>query len=88
MVSEEIGLADFLERTASSALETDLGEFIVQIDHDHPSHIVRPIIHKNRGEIAASFEREGFGAYNDEPEVITRRARGSCERSTWPPTWG
>ena len=75
MVSEEIGLAHFLEQQGMEALETDLGEFIVQIDHDHPSHIVRPIIHKNRGEIARSFEREGLGAYNDDPKTITRRAR-------------
>ncbi len=75
MVSEEIELADYLGRHGIEALETDLGEFIVQIDHDHPSHIVRPIIHKNRREIAASFEKNGLGAYNDEPEVITRRAR-------------
>ena len=75
MVSEEIELAHFLERHGMEALETDLGEFIVQIDHDHPSHIVRPIIHKNRREIATSFEREGLGAYNDDPGVITRRAR-------------
>ena len=75
MVSEEIGLAAYLEARGIEALETDLGEFIVQIDHDHPSHIVRPIIHKNRAEIARSFEREGLGAYNDDPETITRRAR-------------
>lgn len=75
MVSEEIELAHFLEQHGIEALETDLGEFIVQIDHDHPSHIVRPIIHKSRREIAVSFEREGLGAYNDDPETITRRAR-------------
>jgi L-lactate dehydrogenase complex protein LldF len=75
MVSEEIELAHYLEKHGIEALETDLGEFIVQIDHDHPSHIVRPIIHKNRREIARSFEREGLGAYNDDPETITRRAR-------------
>ncbi len=75
MVSEEIELAHYLEQHGIEALETDLGEFIVQIDHDHPSHIVRPIIHKNRREIARSFEREGLGAYNDDPQTITRRAR-------------
>jgi L-lactate dehydrogenase complex protein LldF len=75
MVSEEIELAHYLEKHGMEALETDLGEFIIQIDHDHPSHIVRPIIHKNRREIAKSFEREGLGAYNDDPETITRRAR-------------
>jgi L-lactate dehydrogenase complex protein LldF len=75
MVSEEIELAHFLEGHGIECLETDLGEFIVQIDHDHPSHIVRPIIHKNRREIATSFEKHGLGAYDDSPEVITRRAR-------------
>lgn len=75
MVSEEIELEHYLDRHGIETLETDLGEFIVQIDHDHPSHIVKPIIHKNRREIAKSFEREGLGAYNDDPETITRRAR-------------
>lgn len=75
MVSEETELAHFLEKHGIEALETDLGEFIVQIDHDHPSHIVKPIIHKNRREIATSFEKNGLGAYNDDPQTITRRAR-------------
>jgi len=75
MVSEEIELEHFLEKHGVESLETDLGEFIVQLDHDHPSHIVKPIIHKNRREIAASFEKNGLGDFNDEPETITRRAR-------------
>jgi L-lactate dehydrogenase complex protein LldF len=75
MVSEETELAHFLEGQGIECVETDLGEFIVQIDHDHPSHIVKPIIHKNRREIATSFEKNGLGAYNDDPETITRRAR-------------
>lgn len=75
MVSEEIHLADHLQKNGITCVETDLGEFIIQIDGDHPSHIVKPIIHKNRRDIAKSFEREGLGAYDDEPEVITRRAR-------------
>ncbi|HVZ63737.1 MAG TPA: LutB/LldF family L-lactate oxidation iron-sulfur protein [Lacunisphaera sp.] len=75
MVSEETELAPFLEKEGVECLETDLGEFIVQIAHDHPSHIVKPIIHKNRREIATLFEQNGLGAYNDDPETITRRAR-------------
>lgn len=75
MVSEEIKLGEFLEKNGIESLETDLGEFIVQLDHDHPSHIVRPIIHKSRREIAVCFEKNGLGAYNDEPAVITMRAR-------------
>lgn len=75
MVSEETELVPYLEKHGMEAVETDLGEFIVQIDGDHPSHIVTPIIHKNRQEVARSFEREGLGAYDDDPTTITRRAR-------------
>ena len=75
MASEEIELNAHLAEHGIRTLETDLGEFIVQIDHDHPSHIVKPIIHKNRRQIARSFEREGLGAYDDDPATITRRAR-------------
>lgn len=75
MVTEEIHLNDHLANRGIESVESDLGEYIVQIDGDHPSHIVRPIIHKTRGDIARSFEREGLGDYNDDPETITRRAR-------------
>lgn len=75
MVSEETELVPFLEKHGMEAVETDLGEYIVQIDGDHPSHIVTPIIHKTRQDVARSFEREGLGEYNDDPETITRRAR-------------
>jgi L-lactate dehydrogenase complex protein LldF len=75
MVSEEIRLSEYLARRGISSLETDLGEFVVQLGKDHPSHIVKPILHKNRREIAGIFEREGLGPYDDTPEVITRRAR-------------
>ncbi|MEX0326578.1 MAG: LUD domain-containing protein, partial [Puniceicoccaceae bacterium] len=75
MVTEETHLLPYLEQNGMEVVETDLGEFIVQIDGDHPSHIVTPIIHKNRRDIAKSFEREGLGDYNDDPETITRRAR-------------
>jgi len=80
MVSEETELVPFLEKHGMEAVESDLGEFIVQIDHDHPSHIVMPIIHKNRREVARSFEREGLGAYDEDPQTITRRARNHLRR--------
>ncbi|MEX2578945.1 MAG: LutB/LldF family L-lactate oxidation iron-sulfur protein [Verrucomicrobiales bacterium] len=75
MATEEIHLNDHLAANGVDCLETDLGEFIVQIDRDTPSHIVRPIIHKNRREIAESFEAHGLGEYDDDPATITRRAR-------------
>jgi L-lactate dehydrogenase complex protein LldF len=80
MVSEEIELAHYLEQRGIECLETDLGEFVVQISEDKPSHIVKPIIHKNRREIAETFEERGLGAYDDTPEVITRRAREFLRR--------
>ncbi|KAF0096204.1 MAG: hypothetical protein E1N59_171 [Puniceicoccaceae bacterium 5H] len=75
MASEEIELNDFLTEKGYDMVETDLGEFILQLDEDHPSHVVKPIIHKNRRQIAKTFEKHGLGEYNDEPEVITQRAR-------------
>ena len=75
MVTEEIELLPFLESHGLEAIETDLGEYIVQIDGDHPSHIVSPIIHKNRKQVARSFEREGIGEYTEDPEELTRIAR-------------
>jgi L-lactate dehydrogenase complex protein LldF len=76
MAAEEIHLNPFLIENGVECLESDLGEFIIQLDDDIPSHIVKPIIHKNRREIAATFLREGIAAdYNDDPETITRRAR-------------
>lgn len=75
MATEEIHLVPYLEKNGIESLETDLGEFIVQIDGDHPSHIVKPILHKSRRDIAQSFEKHGLGEYNDDPATITRRAR-------------
>ena len=75
MVSEEIELDAYLRERGIESLETDLGEYIVQLDHDHPSHIVKPIIHKTRGQIARLFAKNGLGDYDDDPGVITQRAR-------------
>ncbi len=75
MVSEEIDLAHALEETGMDVVETDLGEFIVQISHDRPSHLVAPIVHKDRASIAKLFS-EYFGTpYNDDPHALTQQAR-------------
>jgi L-lactate dehydrogenase complex protein LldF len=75
MVSEEIGLAHELEKMHMEVVETDLGEFIVQISGDTPSHIVQPIIHKDKASIAKLFS-EYFGTpYCDDPHVLTQQAR-------------
>lgn len=75
MVSEEIELSHELERTGMEVVETDLGEFIVQISGDTPSHIVQPIIHKDKASIAKLFS-EYFGTpYCDDPHALTQQAR-------------
>lgn len=75
MATEEIHLNRHLEEAGFQVVETDLGEFVVQIDHDTPSHIVTPIIHKNRRQVAESFQREKLGPYTEVPEDLTMQAR-------------
>jgi L-lactate dehydrogenase complex protein LldF len=65
MVTEEIGLNRALEDAGIRVVETDLGEFVVQIAEDRPSHIITPIIHKRREDVAALFKAK-LGARDDE----------------------
>jgi len=55
MVSEECGLNDALELAGVKVMETDLGEYILQLAHEAPSHIVAPVVHKNKEEISDLF---------------------------------
>ena len=75
MATEEIHLNKTLEANGFQPIETDLGEFVVQIDDDVPTHIVTPIIHKNRGEISKSFLREKLGPETTVPEELAAQAR-------------
>ena len=74
MVSEEIELNDALAKAGVDVLETDLGEFIVQIDRDHPSHIVAPIIHKSKEQVAESFRTKLGAAPDDLKDVPSMTA--------------
>ncbi len=58
MASEEIGLNHFLADHGIEALESDMGEYIVQLDHSTPSHIIMPAIHKNKKQIAHLFHEK------------------------------
>ncbi|NCO59620.1 MAG: iron-sulfur cluster-binding protein [Deltaproteobacteria bacterium CG23_combo_of_CG06-09_8_20_14_all_51_20] len=55
MVSEETGLNRALEKAGIEVTETDMGEYIVQLAHERPSHLVGPAIHKNKEQIADLF---------------------------------
>ena len=56
MVGEEIAINDALEAAGLEVVETDLGEYIIQIAHEPPSHIIAPAVHKTRAQIARLFE--------------------------------
>jgi len=58
MVTEEIGLTAFLEREGIETVETDLGEFIVQLAQEPSSHIVVPALHKSRQDVSELFQRK------------------------------
>ena len=83
MATQEIGLNEYLEEQGIEAFETDLAELIVQLDHDKPSHILVPAIHKNRTEIRDIFLREMPGAdpaLTNEPPVLAMAAREHLRR--------
>ena len=61
MTAEEIGLNPYLERHGIKPVETDLGEWIIQLAKETPSHMIMPAIHKNRFQVAELFRK-----YTDE----------------------
>jgi len=75
MATEEIHLNDALEAAGVTPIETDLGEYIIQLAHERPSHIIAPAIHKTKGQVAELFARELKRETVADPEVLTRIAR-------------
>src|SRR5690348_16896748 len=75
MTSEEIHLNHALEHEGFEVVESDLGEFIVQLRKEAPYHIVFPAMHLTRGEISELFTKELGSAPTDNPEDLTMIAR-------------
>lgn len=75
MVSEEIKLNDFLEQKGYKVVETDLGEWIVQLAKEKPSHITAPALHKTKEEVAEILSRELNIPIPAEAKEIVRVAR-------------
>lgn len=76
MTTEEIHLNHALEAANVQPVETDLGEWIIQLAHEPPSHIIGPAIHKTREQVAALFSREvGRPLPPDDVGVLTAEAR-------------
>jgi L-lactate dehydrogenase complex protein LldF len=75
MVTEEIHLNAFLEKNGIESVETDLGEYIQQLDGESPYHIVTPAMHKSKEDVAKLFAQKLGTEPNLTPEQLTQVAR-------------
>ena len=73
MVTEEIALNPFLEANGIRPIETDLGEYIVQLRHEPPSHIIAPAFHLNKEDVAQTF-RAAHNALDPDRNLSERTA--------------
>ncbi|MEE8271113.1 MAG: lactate utilization protein B [Alphaproteobacteria bacterium] len=78
MVAEEIGLNEHLQRNGLTPIETDLGEYIIQLRGELPSHIIAPAIHLVKEQIAESFRRHHTQFDPDRP---LDEARAICDEA-------
>ncbi|MFQ6082239.1 MAG: LUD domain-containing protein [Candidatus Aminicenantia bacterium] len=75
MVSEEIELNAYLQKKGIQVIETDLGEWIIQLANERPSHLTAPVLHKTREEIAQILSKHLNQTVPPEPSKITEVAR-------------
>jgi len=75
MVTEEIGLNAALEAAGHHVVETDLGEFIIQLRGERPAHIITPAVHLRRQEVAQTFHQKLGMPYTEDVEAMTATAR-------------
>ena len=75
MVTEEIHLNDALEAADLEVVETDLGEFIIQLAGETPSHIIAPVMHKTRYDVGELFSEKLGVDYTDDPQELNGIAR-------------
>jgi len=75
MISAEINIDQALEAAGIEVVETDLGEYIIQLAGDKPSHIIAPCIHLDRNQIGALFADKLGIDYSNDPPTLTMAAR-------------
>jgi len=81
MVSEEVEFNHAMQAAGIEAFESDMGEYIVQLAGEKPSHIIMPAIHKTKQEIAALFAKEIPGvAYTEDVDALIRIGRKVLRR--------
>jgi len=77
MTTEETGLNGAMDAAGVHPVETDLGEYIVQLLGDRPSHILAPAVHLSAAQVAELFERESGQSFDsDDTQALVRYARG------------
>ncbi|WP_137820316.1 LutB/LldF family L-lactate oxidation iron-sulfur protein [Pseudomonas sp. 2FG] len=80
MVSEEMEMNHVLAEQGIECLESDMGEFIVQLDHEKPSHIIMPAIHKNAGQVASLFHDKLGVEYTKDVDQLIQTGRRVLRR--------
>jgi L-lactate dehydrogenase complex protein LldF len=80
MVSEECALNEALEAAGIEVVETDLGEYILQLAKEPPSHIVAPVVHKTREEVSDLFHEKHRTPRKTDIAALTREAREMLRR--------
>jgi L-lactate dehydrogenase complex protein LldF len=79
MIGEEIGINEFLEANGVTPVETDLGEYIIQLRHEPPSHIIAPAVHVTRAQVERAFRAHHTELATDrnldEPASLLTEAR-------------
>jgi L-lactate dehydrogenase complex protein LldF len=80
MLSEELGVNDYLEKQGVAVRETDLGEYIIQLLGEPPSHIVGPAIHRSLDDCRRLFHETLGTAPDADPETLAAAARSALRR--------
>jgi len=80
MVTEEIGLNHVLEDAGIEVVETDLGEYIIQLAGERPSHIIAPAVHQTTQQVAELFTEHLKQKVDGSPEALTEVARETLRR--------
>jgi L-lactate dehydrogenase complex protein LldF len=79
MITEEMALNDFLSENGIEPIETDLGEYIIQLADEYPSHIIAPALHKTKDQVTELFhvkhQQYGLTERQTDPQALVNEAR-------------
>jgi L-lactate dehydrogenase complex protein LldF len=81
MMSEEIDLNPALEDAGIEVVETDLGEYIVQLRDEHPSHIITPAVHLRKEDVGETFHHKLGIPLTDDIDMLTNTARARLRQN-------